>query len=292
MKERRVYYLDCSYSMVTNGLWEKVRDNLKKAIDNVSDETTELFVIPFAFDKQTAPKLSPIFANATESGKSMIMSKIDALPMNKNTMTYHYVPIEDFYNKRVANDRITYMFLMTDGQDEDAHKRAMTQLQKWTSRYGNKNVFGFYVELCDEATNSHIEKVIERQEHLWTVKTADVNINLVRLHNNFVFNIRNEKELMIKPEIGNLSKCNIEVMNTSCEGNCYKISSFRVTNEGIVACIVANKGIANMPETATMTLCLRPVLPSQSNGYTCLVNNKIYIKCINKKERTLKIRFE
>ena len=36
-KERRVYYLDCSYSMISNGLWKDVRDNLFKAIDNIED---------------------------------------------------------------------------------------------------------------------------------------------------------------------------------------------------------------------------------------------------------------
>ncbi len=36
LKERRVYYLDCSYSMVTpNKIWGKVCDNLINAIENV-----------------------------------------------------------------------------------------------------------------------------------------------------------------------------------------------------------------------------------------------------------------
>lgn len=52
LKERRVYYLDCSYSMKQpNGIWDEVKENLKNAIEKVTDETTELVVVPFAFDK-------------------------------------------------------------------------------------------------------------------------------------------------------------------------------------------------------------------------------------------------
>ena len=56
--ERRVYYLDCSYSMLPQGnksnrdLWTEVRNNLKRAIDGVSDERTELIVICFAINKK------------------------------------------------------------------------------------------------------------------------------------------------------------------------------------------------------------------------------------------------
>ena len=32
LKERRVYYLDCSYSMKEpNGIWDEVKENLKNA---------------------------------------------------------------------------------------------------------------------------------------------------------------------------------------------------------------------------------------------------------------------
>lgn len=293
LKERRVYYLDCSFSMVLNKLWDPVRDNLKKAIDNVSDETTELLVIPFAFNSLTHPKLSPIFAEATPAGKAILKSKIDALSMNKSTMTYHYVPIEDFYNNRVADDRITYMFLMTDGQDEDKKQRAKSELlPQWESRYGNKNVFGFYVMLCNDAKSHEIERVVEQQEHLWKVETADVNINLVRLRDDLVFNKRNEQELVIKVEQGNLLKCPLEMLEASCNEDCYKADLLSVDKDRIICKILPKNDSIGLPEETMMTLRFKPILPSQANGFTCLVNDKISIKCKDKKERTLKIRFE
>lgn len=289
MKERRVYYLDCSYSMKQNGLWDVVRKNLKTAIDNVSDETTELIVIPFAFDCQHSPTLEPIISYATISGKEMIKSRIDNIPMSTNTMTYHYVPIEDFYRNRVAEDRITYMFLMTDGQDEDRQKRTLKNLlPQWGKKYGDKNVFGFYVMLCDLANNDNISRIVETQEHLWTVKTADVNINLVRLRDNLVFNVRNEHEIFMPLEYGSIRNCPIELSETKCNESFYEVDCVKKEEGKVVAKIRANGDLSQLPEETQMLIYLKPVLPSKDNGFTCLVNNKISVKCKNKKERTLK----
>ena len=69
-------------------------------------------------------------------------------------MTYHYIPLRDFYDNRVDDSRVTYMFLMTDGEDEDKQHTAMNQLlPQWGAKYGNKNVYGFYVMLHNQAAN-------------------------------------------------------------------------------------------------------------------------------------------
>ena len=70
--ECRVYYLDCSYSMITNGIWDKVRDNLKNAIDNVTDETTDLYVIPFTDYRKTHFPLPVYLQKATSEGKRFL----------------------------------------------------------------------------------------------------------------------------------------------------------------------------------------------------------------------------
>ena len=90
-KERRVYYLDCSYSMVSNKIWDKVCSNLKKAIDNVNDETTELIVIPFALDHNGG--IQVIKAYATENGKKTIKDKISLIKPSKSSrhiIKFHY----------------------------------------------------------------------------------------------------------------------------------------------------------------------------------------------------------
>ena len=71
LKERRVYYIDCSYSMKQNGIWDLVRDKLKDAIDEVNDETTEILVCPYAFDKKSSVK-SEVKTRGTVKGLGIL----------------------------------------------------------------------------------------------------------------------------------------------------------------------------------------------------------------------------
>ena len=78
LKERRVYYLDCSHSMVSNKIWGVVCNNLKSAIDNINDETTEIIVIPFADNTSKSPTLKPMknLPHPTGKGKTNLKAKI------------------------------------------------------------------------------------------------------------------------------------------------------------------------------------------------------------------------
>ena len=261
-----------------------MRNNLIKAIDNVSDETTELLVIPFAFNNQTNPRLSPISAKATPEGKAMIKKQITALTTYKNTMTYHYVPIEDFYKNRVEDDRITYMFLMTDGQDEDKRQRTIKELlPRWESRFGNKNVFGFYVMLCDDAKSGKIEQIVAKQGHLWKVETADVDINLIRLQSKAIFNVRNDKYIDL-PIYG---KTKGITLNASFQPSSpYKVTKVSQKGNNLRIYIAVLKNVASLPVSDSHKLTL------SVNGcgqFDFLVTEEVLVKCENKKDRSLKI---
>lgn len=54
--ERRVYYLDATYSMVLNNLWEPSKENLIEAIKNIEDVNTEIVVVIFADDRNPQKK--------------------------------------------------------------------------------------------------------------------------------------------------------------------------------------------------------------------------------------------
>ena len=281
LKERRVYYLDCSYSMKTNDLWDKVRNNLKNAIENVNDETTELYVIPFADNALPHPTLKVFREDATPSGKKSLINHIDNLPMNKNTMTYHYIPIEDFYANRVDNRKVTYMFLMTDGQDEDSRQKAMNLLRQWGNRYANSNVYGFYVMLHDSAKNAVITQVANSQEHLWKVETADVNINLVRLQSNAIFNAKNDKYFDI-PIYGKADKMGF---NASFVGDCpYKVTKVEHKESALRIWVVPK--VTRLPLSVD---CSLNVAMTGGGQFDFLVTSKITVKCENKPERSLKI---
>lgn len=68
----RVYYVDNSYSMKTNGLWNVVKSNLKNAISNVPNET-DLITVAFFSDKSKGlPFKTATASKKRDSGDSTI----------------------------------------------------------------------------------------------------------------------------------------------------------------------------------------------------------------------------
>lgn len=282
LKERRVYYLDCSYSMVTNGIWKDVCDNLVTAIDNVNDETTELVVIPFAMDRNGS--LRPFSEKATSQGKQELKDKISSIVPDKTSMTYHNVPLQDFYRNRVDPARVTYMFLMTDGQDEWKDKSVFPKLlQQWQSKFGDKNVYGFYVMLHKSAQNSNIERICKDQNHLWKVETADINVNLIRLQNEAIFNVRNDKyfDLPIYGKVnGNL---NVKFKDGTSP---YYVDKTSIVN-GKFRVYVKFKGTEHaLPVSKEYAMTVNM---SGGGQFDYLVTDIVKVKCERKPERSLKI---
>ena len=283
LKERRVYYLDCSYSMVTNGIWDKVRDNLKNAIDNVNDETTELIVVPFAFDNQHHSQLQALSVAATPHGKKVLKDKIDALMSSKSTMTYHSDPLTDFYMHRVNPERVTYLFFMTDGQNEETPDKFLPLLNGWQGRYQGRNVYGFYVMLDEAAKNMDVERVIDKQENLWKVETADVDINLIRLHPQAIFNARNDEYF----ELPIYGRYQGKKFKASFPGESrYRVIDTAIKNDKLRVYVAYDGDVHDLPPSEVNRLLI-----SMSGGgeYDFLVTENIRVKCESKPERSLKI---
>lgn len=282
LKERRVYYLDCSFSMASNKIWDDVCDNLKKAIDNVNDETTELIVVPFALDKSGGIKVYK--ALATPAGKDSLKRQISAIVPNKSSMTYHIVPLEDFYSNRVDSAKVTYMFLMTDGQDECKNKTLFPNLlSQWQGKYGDKNVFGFYVMLHNSAKNTNIKKICDNQKHLWTVETADININLVRLQSTATFNARNDKYFDL-PIYGNY---NGKTFKAKFPNNSkLKVKSVSIKNGKLRVYVDVVGKVLFLPAEQKIPLELTM---TGGGKFDFLVTEIANVTCLSKPEKSLKI---
>lgn len=289
IQERRVYYLDCSYSMVKpNKIWEKVSDNLIKAIDNIEDEATELFVIPFAVDGQDHDILDAYIELATPEGKEKLKSKIRMIEPSTKSMTYHKNPINDFYNNhRIDDNRITYMFLMTDGQDEWADKSIFpNKLRQWESRYGSKNVYGFYVMLDKSAHNETVSDIIETTNHLWQVETADININLIRFDNNCRFNVRNDDYIDI-PVSGQIKNIRFQL---SANNPFYIVKKNYEQYDDFVRIYIEHPNYeeSSLPQDEKVTICIK----SDNLGkYDFLVTENITVLCHNKKVKGIRPTF-
>lgn len=291
MKERRVYYVDCSYSMKQNKVWNLVRDNLKIAIDGIEDETTELFICPYAYDLTSNTKVYRELA--TKSGKDKLKAIIEKLPMTTATKTYHEMPLRDFYKDKASPDRVTYFFLMTDGVSdhiaEGNRDPFPAELKKWKAKYDGKNVYGFYVMLHPSALKYKAaidvigEKETQRSNHLWAIESADVNINLIRLNRNAVFNARTEKYLEI-PVFG-------EYEGKKFSAKFPKESDFYVEKSSVIngklrIHVKVAKNVHTLPPTQKLPLELTM---SGGGDFDFLITEKVMVECISKPEKTLKI---
>jgi len=284
LKERRVYYLDCSYSMKEpNGIWDEVKDNLKNAIEKVTDETTELIVVPFAFDKNHHASLPAFSSLATSKGKEMLKGKINALSVNKSSMTYHSDPLLDFYKYRVNLARVTYMFFMTDGRNEERTAQFQTLLRQWGNRYANKNVYGFYVMLNKSAYNQEIDRIIDSQPQIWKVKTADVNINMIRLQSYAVFNARNDKYFEL-PVWGNVK--GMSFLANFSENSPYRVREAKLVNGKLRVYVSCKGNIYALPYSKVYPLAVKL---KGGGAFDFLVTETVPVKCESKSERSLKI---
>lgn len=278
-KERRVYYLDCSYSMISNGLWKDVRDNLFKAIDNIEDATTELYVIPFAFDCSDRATLNAFVETATPEGKKNLKDKIKSIKPIRSTKTYHWNPINDFYvNSRMLDNGVTYMFLITDGRDEHSDKNKFPNLLKdWENRCGDKNVYGFYVMLHPSARNTLATAAIHTQTNLWEVETADLNINMIRIESGCIFSARNNQQYVDIPVSGNINT--VEFLLNAIEESDYAISNCEKYSDFLRVHLKPKRELSNIPEVINLPINIKL---RGAGTFDFLLTEKVDIRCENK----------
>ena len=292
LKERRVYYVDCSYSMKQNGIWNLVRDNLKEAIDDVEDETTELLICPYAYDNTSSVKTHKEFA--TESGKKKLKSIVDNLPMTNSTKTYHEMPLRDFYNNKVDPKRVTYVFFMTDGVsdhivEDKNHDPFPQELKSWHTKFADKYVYGFYVMLHESAAEyKGAMDVIgsnenQRKNHLWAIESANVNVNLVRLNQKAVFNARTEQFFDI-PIFG---KHEGKEFSAKFSPNPHFIvEKTSIINGKLRVYVKVIQNVYALPATQRIPLELKL---NGGDAFDFLINERIVVECLSKPEKTLKI---
>jgi hypothetical protein len=198
-------------------------------------------------------------------------------------MTYHSDPLKDFYASRVNPNRVTYLFLMTDGQNEEKPDEFKPLLRQWGAKYGKKSVYGFYVMLDECAKNGEIEGIIGSQEHLWSVKTSDVNINLIRVQSSAIFNAKNEKYVEL-PIYGNTRGVKFETHFAN--HSIYKVSKTSIENRKLRVYITFSGDVSHLPESSNESLA---ITMSGGGEFDFLVTETVDITCERKPERTLKI---
>lgn len=275
--------------MVQMGINKLVCDNLKNAIDQVEDPTTELLVVPFAFDDNPNAVLSSLKEYATPQGKLNLKTAIDKIGWKKATMTYLKDPIEDFYRSQILDDGITYMFLMTDGQDEYKQdpSRYLKDLNEWNRHIQDKDVYGFYVMLNSAAKNSKVEQIVNEQAFFWVVETANVNIKLARVPKEATYNIRNEKCLCL-PIQGKSSGFNV---SATTDDPVFYVTETILKDDMLQISFKSKFPLSdnNTPQEKDLIVKLSA---ANQDPYAFWLTDELSVTIKNKKEPTLKIRME
>lgn len=307
--EKRVYYLDCSASMTgskkypDDNIWENVKLNLKNAIDAVTDETTELLIVPFANNTDFNQPL-PLECKqeyATKEGKRELKRYIDniATPnysVNK-TMTYHKIPLTDFVNYRIDSSKETYMFLMTDGDDEEKRKFGTetfnNMVNNWQQYTGVKDgndisdVYGIYVMLNSKYNNKTRENLIKRTDYFWQFNTANVNIKRIKLNTEVVYNIRNEETIAIAID-GNIQGIKFKLSTPYPNDVPFEIKETTIQGDKLIVGILPKENIDvhSLEESKDYIINVKM---DGADEFTLLATPRIKLKCISKRENSVTV---
>lgn len=209
---RQTYLWDVTLSMQGKApgspdIWEQVKEAIITDIQQISDDRTEIVVIPFQHKA-----LDEWREFATVAGKAKLIGKIKAyrIPLHNfggkmTTMTCLYEPL-DYVEKNVLNaDKVDILKLMTDGIPDEHQAEYEALLGRWCQIAQQKDAYGFYIMLTDQAAEG--KAVLEKINpcHFDAVDVAELggaNVSLLMLtaQQTIAFSVRENygEELTIK----------------------------------------------------------------------------------------------
>ena len=209
---RQTYLWDVTLSMQGKApgapdIWDQVKEAIITDIQQISDDRTEIVVIPFqhqALEEWRQP--------ATTAGKAALVAKIKAykIPLHNfggkmTTMTCLYEPLQYVVNKVLTPDKVDVLKLMTDGIPDEHQKEYEQLLSNWCSIAKQKDAYGFYIMLTSQAVEGKtvLEKIDPCRFDAIDVAQlggADVSILMLTPQQNIAFNVREDygEEITIK----------------------------------------------------------------------------------------------
>lgn len=173
-----------------NGLFVPLKEAVIDCIEYVEeDPSTQITVI--AFHESIRKRFS---SNATKDGKADLVKEVKELKYVPHGTTNIVDPIKNFYSI-VDPDKINYMFLFTDGDNDHPGTRPLfaPTLNAWESKAGSRNAFGFYVLVHKDADRQEVRDAASTQDNFWIVPDAKVRIKICTLPSVLKYNVRDDK---------------------------------------------------------------------------------------------------
>ena len=131
---------------------------------------------------------------ASAGGKQALIDFVKKYKYKTHKYTNIVEPVNKFYGL-LKSDKINYMFLFTDGDNDHPGTKArlIPTLDSWTSKTNGQNAYGFYVLVHPNADKPEIRKSVESQNNFWIVNKPHVRINICSLPSSIKYNVREEK---------------------------------------------------------------------------------------------------
>lgn len=215
---RQTYLWDVTLSMqgkakMNNGtntpdIWNEVKRAIITDIESISDDRTEIVVIPFQHKA-----LEEWREYATESGKKTLINRINdfKLPLymkqggtivpasgkGGSTWTCLYEPLQYAVDKVLSPEKVDIIKLMTDGIPDEHEAEYEALLSQWCQIAKEKDAFGFYIMLTSQAVEGRtvLEKINPCRFDAIDVADlggTDVSLLMLTPPQNVAFNVRED----------------------------------------------------------------------------------------------------
>ena len=157
---RQTYLWDVTLSMKGfNGapnIYDKVVDVMIKDIQSITNERTEIVVVPFQDEA-----LDVWRELATPEGKAAIIRRISNYKNGNITNTNISAPLQYTIDNIFSTDKIDIMKLMTDGNDNVNPTRLYDILDHWCDIAKQNYAYGYYILLTNAAKNDDLSLVLK-----------------------------------------------------------------------------------------------------------------------------------
>lgn len=192
--ERRIYLIDITRSMEgyngTENIFNSLKTQLSQAINEMSDTTAEIVLIPFTDHPHE------IFKEKI-TNKELIIEYIDNLQTRRGDTN-----ILEAWNKGVEmldSTKVNYMFMLTDGVHNfgEPIDSLYSTLKNWHTHIEGKYQFAFYVLLSSAAREQKICDIVESSKQMWLVPSMNINTDFILGKMNLTVNIRNNNRVKL-----------------------------------------------------------------------------------------------
>ncbi len=269
-----------------NGMWKPLKEAVIDCIEYVEEDPgNEIIIVTFN------DAIRDVYSQkATAEGKSRLVDFVKNYKYKAHKYTNIVAPLNKFYSL-LGKDKINYMFLFTDGENDDPKTRPqfIPTLDSWTNRTNGQNAFGFYVLVHPKADKPEIRKSVEPQKNFWIVKDPKVRINICTLPSSIKYNVRDEKGPKTIAIRGKYASAGGKVTLVATDDYCDIVCSDPALNDGKLTFEVKPKPGMEIPKSHTLKL--KPQL-SGADPYTFVGPEEITLSISNLPERSLNLTID